>query len=123
MSSIRGSSDESRKLIGERLRSERERLALSQVAAAKALDVSREAIRKYEAGENVPGGEALAYALEIGMDVRYVLTGLREGVTDGPAGTYAATPVVIDPLCEKLSGLSERQRQALLDFLIAFANV
>lgn len=77
MSSIRGT--ENRKAVGERLRSERERIGLSQVAAAKELGVSREALRKYETGENVPGGEVLGLAMNLGIDVRYVLVWLRQG--------------------------------------------
>jgi len=62
-------------LIGERLQQERQRLGLTQAEFAEACGSGKRQQSRYEAGEQVPGGEYLAGAAQLGVDVAYVLTG------------------------------------------------
>jgi len=64
-------------LLGERLKEERERLGLTQIALALAVGQSREMIGKYERGASEPGAAALAAWADVGIDVLFVLTGQR----------------------------------------------
>lgn len=61
--------------IGIRLKEERQRLALTQLALAEAGGVSKRAQLNYEQGEQLPGAGYLAGATAAGVDVVYVLTG------------------------------------------------
>ena len=61
---------------GERIRSERDRLGLSQQKAADAAGVRREMWAKYEAGSE-PGAKALAGMAMAGADVLFIVTGHR----------------------------------------------
>lgn len=63
--------------MGTRLRSERERLGLSQQKAADGVGVRREMWVKYEGGAE-PGAGVLAAASRLGIDVLYVLSGQRQ---------------------------------------------
>lgn len=63
--------------IATRLVEERARLGLSQADMARQLDVSREGLRRYEGGLSEVGAEFLSNASSLGMDVQYVLCGLR----------------------------------------------
>lgn len=65
--------------IGERLREERERMALSQQALAEVCGTGKRQQIKYEGAEQLPGATYLAGAARAGIDVVYVLTGLRAG--------------------------------------------
>lgn len=62
--------------IGERIRSERDRLGLSQQKAADAVGVRREMWAKWEAGSE-PGAKALAGMALAGADVLFIVTGHR----------------------------------------------
>lgn len=62
--------------IGSRLAEERKRLGLSQQRIADAVEVRREMWAKYEAGAE-PGAAVLGGAAAAGVDVQYVLTGVR----------------------------------------------
>lgn len=62
-------------LIGERLQQERQRLGMTQAEFAEACGSGKRQQSRYEAGEQVPGGEYLAGAAQLGVDVSYVLTG------------------------------------------------
>jgi len=64
-------------LLGQRLREERKRLLSSQRELADVCNITREAIGRYERGENIPGGDVLAKMAEAGADVLYILTGNR----------------------------------------------
>jgi transcriptional regulator with XRE-family HTH domain len=63
--------------LGNRLAEERGRLGLTQQDLAKTSDSTRESVGKYERDVNVPGGEALKAFARLGMDVQYILTGVR----------------------------------------------
>lgn len=63
--------------IAIRLVEERSRVGYSQADLARQLGVSRETLRRYEIGESGLSGEFLAQAAGLGVDVQYVLTGVR----------------------------------------------
>ena len=63
--------------LGERLRAERKRIGATQAALADMGGIKRNALVKYEKGENSPTVEFLYRLAENGLDVAYVLTGAR----------------------------------------------
>lgn len=63
--------------ISLRLTEERTRAGFTQADMARQLGVSRETMRKWEAGLAPVGSEALSKAYSLGIDVQYVLTGVR----------------------------------------------
>ena len=65
--------------ISDRLREEREKLRLSQTAIAEIGGVQKRAQINYESGERSPDANYLAAIAAAGADVRYILTGQREG--------------------------------------------
>lgn len=69
---------EVRQQIGQRLLEERGRLGLTQQALADAIGAPRVSFVKYEAGQSSPAAETLVSLELAGVDVRYVLTGLRQ---------------------------------------------
>lgn len=74
--------DEFNDLLSERLRSERMRLDIPQMAFAEACNVSRGALLKWEKGESAPNASALAVMAGLGVDVLYVVTGARAGESE-----------------------------------------
>lgn len=74
--------------IAERLKAERERLSLSQTSFAEVCGVQKRSQINYEKGERSPDMAYIAalIAADIGVDVLYVITGVRSGNT-------ATTPV------------------------------
>ena len=73
----------------DRLREERERLALSQQALAEKCGVTARSQRNYESGERNPDSAYLAAIAAAGADVLYILTGQRAGGVK-PAPTLTA---------------------------------
>lgn len=71
--------------IGRRLVEERERLGMSQVAFFEACGVSKKAQFNFENDHNLPGGAYLIAAATLGVDIAYVLTGLRNPAVAGAA--------------------------------------
>jgi len=63
--------------IAQRLREERTRLDLSQVAVADACGVNRGTVAAWEKGEQTPTAAVLATVDGLGMDVQYIVTGKR----------------------------------------------
>lgn len=63
--------------IAIRLVEERARIGYSQADFARKLGASRETLRRYEIGESGLSGEFLAQAAALGIDVQYVLTGVK----------------------------------------------
>jgi transcriptional regulator with XRE-family HTH domain len=62
-------------LYGERIRSERKRLKLTQTAFAKAVGVSQTTQVGYETGAHLPNVHYLATAATLGVDILYVVLG------------------------------------------------
>lgn len=73
--------------IGERLREERERLGLSQGAFGELGGVKANAQGNYEKGERYPDAAYLLAVFQHGVDVLYVVTGIRMPV---PADSISA---------------------------------
>ncbi|QBH95754.1 XRE family transcriptional regulator [Limnobaculum zhutongyuii] len=65
------------KTFGERLKSERIRLSLSQEELANAGGVKRGAQINYEKNERTPDSNYMSSIANIGVDIQYVLTGKR----------------------------------------------
>lgn len=63
--------------LGGRLRQERLRLGMSQTEFGRVGGVQKLAQINYEKGERIPDANALAAWVQIGVDVLYILTGLR----------------------------------------------
>ena len=66
--------------VGERLRAERDRLHMTQVAFAAAMGCKKRALATYESGERSPDASLLGGAARVGADVLFIVTGQR---TDG----------------------------------------
>ena len=79
--------------FSERLRTERERLELSQQALAEKCGVTARSQRNYESGERNPDSAYLAAIAAAGADVLYILTGQRSGAA-------AAAPVAAEPTAQ-----------------------
>ncbi|CND31045.1 hypothetical protein [Yersinia pseudotuberculosis] len=63
--------------IGERLREERERIGLSQMAFGEIGGVKKLAQLKYEQGRRAPDVIYLGAISKIGADVQFIVTGVR----------------------------------------------
>ena len=102
--------------IGDRLREERERLALSQSAFGEIGGVKANAQGKYEKGERFPDAAYLAAVAASGADVLYVVTGER---TPCPANSISGAELKVVSLFRKIS---EADRVACMRILIALAS-
>ncbi|MFZ6875395.1 helix-turn-helix domain-containing protein [Undibacterium sp. Di27W] len=63
--------------LGDRLRDERKRLGLNQLEFADLGGVKKNAQMNYESGERSPDADYLSALLKAGVDVMYVLTGIK----------------------------------------------
>ncbi|MFB9086115.1 helix-turn-helix transcriptional regulator [Erwinia tracheiphila] len=63
--------------IATRLIEERAKIGYSQADFARQLDISREGLRLYEMGQRSLNAEFLARAAGFGIDVQYILTGIK----------------------------------------------
>ena len=71
--------------IGDRLKEERERLKLSQTALADAAGTTKKTQIDYEKNKTQPKANYLAAVAAFGVDVAYVITGIRlENVASTP---------------------------------------
>lgn len=68
--------------IGERLKSERARVGLSQVALADACGVNRGTLATWEKGEQGASAQILFTMAEQGIDVLFVVTGKRSNESE-----------------------------------------
>lgn len=64
-------------MFNERLKEERERLDMSQTNFGEACGVKKQAQFNYEKGDRKPDSTYLEKACEMGVDVSYLLTGIR----------------------------------------------
>lgn len=71
--------------IAQRFVEERERLGFSQSAFARMMDVARETLRKAEAGLSEFRSDLLSAAAKLGVDIQYVMTGIRSKNLDAVA--------------------------------------
>ena len=63
--------------IGPRLKEERERIGITQAALGAVGGIQKQAQLKYESGVRTPSAEYLIEISKIGIDVNYVLFGVR----------------------------------------------
>lgn len=89
-----------KKSIGSRLREERERLGLTQVAMGEIAGVKKQTQLKYEKGDNSPDAFYLAVMSKFGLDVLYVVNGIRSAESLGNdeqelLGHYRRAPIAI----------------------------
>lgn len=63
--------------IGERLKAERVRLALSQISVAQHTGVSKTTQILYESGERTPDAVYLRALAELGLDIYFIISGQR----------------------------------------------
>lgn len=61
--------------LGQRLRAWRQALGLTQAQMAERLGLHIGVLKKYETGQNTPGGEALAAYARTGVNMNWLLTG------------------------------------------------
>ncbi|WP_110675930.1 S24 family peptidase [Salinicola sp. RZ23] len=69
--------------IGSRLREERLRLELTQTEIGEQAGVTKNTQRLYEADQRSPKGDYLSSLASIGVDVQFVLTGIRSNPVGG----------------------------------------
>jgi len=112
--------------IGERLREERVRLALSQELMGETAGVRKQAQLKYEKGERHPDAAYLERLAAIGVDVLYVLTGRRAPAGNGyataepgPAGNLSLSEL---GLIKGWRQLDAKGRQAVLAMIEALTQ-
>lgn len=79
--------------IAVRLVEERGRVGYSQADFARKTGISREGLRLYETGQRSINGEFLATAAGLGVDVQYILTGVRS--TNIRQAEAAASPPAV----------------------------
>lgn len=80
--------------IAIRLVEERARIGYSQADFARKLGVSRETLRRYEIGESGASVEFLAQTATLGVDVQYVLIGVRSANAREAERAVSAAPGV-----------------------------
>ena len=91
------------KSIGGRLKEERERLHLGQKEFAEITGILRNSIHRYETDDQIPGGNALIACAKAGVDIQYVLLGVKSTphaevnfVMEDMAASSKVSPLVKD---------------------------
>ena len=97
--------------FSERLKAERGRLRLSQAAMAEAGGVGLNSQSNYENGHRSPDAEYLARVAAIGVDVTYLLTGVRAHPLSAPGASDSAAGATGDSVMRSVT----REEAALLD--------
>ena len=69
--------------IGDRLREERERLGFSQPALAGLAETTKKSQIDYEKGVSFPKANYLEVIARVGVDVQYIVTGMRSATLVG----------------------------------------
>jgi len=99
--------------MGERLKAERTRLRIAPTDFGVLCGVSRTTQFNYESGDRAPDAEYLKRAHEAGMDVNYVITGVKMGGNDGDfvviashAVAASAGPGALNGDHEEIDGLA-----------------
>ncbi|MFZ7188066.1 helix-turn-helix domain-containing protein [Avibacterium avium] len=100
--------------ISDFLKSERERLGLTQEEIATKCGVSKRAYIYYEQGERVPNTDFLAALTQIGGDVMYVLSGIR-----GVAQLSSLENMVLNVF----NSLDDQKKLEVIGFLNGLKNV
>jgi transcriptional regulator with XRE-family HTH domain len=98
-------------VFSERLKAERGRLRLSQAAMAEAGGVGLNSQSNYENGHRSPDAAYLERIAAIGVDVTYLLTGVRASLVRAPTADDSAGPAAEDSVMRAVT----REEAALLD--------
>lgn len=99
--------------IGARLREERERLGLSQAQMAKLGGTATRTQVAWEQGDQTPNAVYLATASKQGIDIQYVVTGIRSITTDDVLAAFNAFQALDDALAKaKKTMPSDKKRLA-----------
>ena len=116
--------------IGERLKTERERLTLSQTAMAELAGTTKQTQYSYEVGKSPPKASYLSTVASLGVDVGYVITGLRaENVAHTPTElgylrhcrTLSTVPGLAEDALKGLSFMRIAAKLELGDYAAAYA--
>lgn len=102
--------------LGDRLREERERLELNQEQLGQIGGVNRNTQGKYEKGERSPDAAYLAAVAASGVDVLYVVTGMR---------TPKTTASISEPesrLLEQYRSMSDENKATVERVAVSLAN-
>lgn len=99
-------------MISERLKAERDNLGLSQQALADRLGISLRSQQNYEKGDRSPDANYLAALAAEGADVRYILTGQRDG--PAPVVLSAEEQTMVAYMREASPALRKAALQVLL---------
>lgn len=100
-------------MIGVRLKDERTRLGLTQPALAEAAGAAKRTVIDWEKGVSSPTAAQLEALAQIGLDVLYVVTGLRSApAVAEPPGNYHLNRRE-QTLIENYRGSDEQGRRAL----------
>lgn len=97
-------------MFGERLKSERKRLGLTQETFGELCGVKLLAQSNYESGKRSPDADYLQKAHQAGVDVGYLVTGQQTAFTQLDENERQ--------LIEKLRQLSDEQKSAVMRFLL-----
>ena len=108
--------------IGQRLRQERNRLKLSQSALGSIGGVETNAQGNYESGARSPKADYLLRVATAGVDINYVLTGLRVLATDLEPDT-ALLPARSAGRAEHLGKATHQLHQNLHELIDALYQV
>lgn len=87
--------------IGERLKEARKALDLTQKQLCAKIGMPVPSLRDYELGNRIPGGEALAMLAQAGIDLNWLITGIR--YTTNEEGELFFSVPAVKPLPEGLS--------------------
>ena len=93
--------------IGTRLRDERIRLGLSQTEFGNYGGVRKNTQSKYESNERAPDALYLANVAKHGVDVQYVITGVRKAEADDDVSRLLAA----------WASIADSQKKLILDLL------
>jgi len=103
--------------VGERLREERERLGQNQTDFGQAAGVSRGTQKAYELESSSPDIRYLSGLQALGVDVTYVLTGMRESAEAGDLSSEESH------LLQDYRRLSDAQRASSFEMVHALAEM
>lgn len=98
--------------LGQRLREERERLQMTQTDFGRLGGVSKHSQIRYERGDGTPDVDYLRGVASHGVDVHYVISGIREGAAAqrSAAGVAAAA---VDLVGEVMSEMDLQGRLSI----------
>jgi len=109
--------------ICARLKAWRQSLGLTQAQLAERLGLHLSVLKKYEAGANTPGGDALTAVAETGCNINWLLTGkgeMRDVDRDKalPDGAFRVIEGEARPLTAEEQAASTHRRLAAIATLI-----